>query len=80
MLLPQLPWRLPVKLWLHAGDRVYMRVRPANAGVVSKADINGFSVVFDFPGRKQYQPRQRYRYTWDNAPAFITGNPPSAQE
>jgi len=69
-----------MRLWLNCGDRVYMRVRPANAGTVSHADADGFTVVFDFPSRKPYQERERYRYPWKRADAFLKGNPPSAQE
>lgn len=65
---------------LNAGDRVFMRVRPTNAGAVCRVNASGFSVVFDDPGRKPYEPRSRYRYPWQKAGAFIKGNPPSDQE
>lgn len=60
----------------HAGDRVYLRVRPAITGTIARVTRDGFSVTFDFRDRKRYEPRSRFRYPWTMGERFIIGTPP----
>lgn len=60
----------------HAGDRVYLRVRPAITGTIARTSLWGFTVTYDFPGRKPYEPRSRFCYPWAMGEKFITGAPP----
>jgi hypothetical protein len=64
---------------LRSGDRVYQRYNPWNTGIVSRL-VPGwsFTVVYDFPGRRSGQPRQRYTYPIGRQSAFLIGTPPNS--
>jgi hypothetical protein len=75
---------MPKQTWvsphvLAPNDRVYQRYSPWNTGTVSKV-VKGhtFTVVYDDPGRKPGQPRQRYTYPASLQRNFLVGNPPDS--
>jgi hypothetical protein len=60
---------------VRAGERVYLRMAPRNAGTVSHVNTDGFKVVYDMPERKPGKPRPRFSYPWAMAPRFVIGRP-----
>lgn len=65
---------------VRTGDRVYLRFRPALCGTVAHVSPEGFTVTYDFPGRKRYEPRSRFRYSWAVEERFVAGVPPVTDE
>lgn len=58
-----------------AGQRVYLRASPHNAGTIAKITPVCFEVVYDNPLRKPRQPRSRYRYPLGALERFAAGRP-----
>lgn len=65
---------------VHCGDRVYLRFRPALCGTVTRVGPEGFAITWDFPERKRYEPRSRFRYPWALGERFVIGVPPVSHE
>jgi hypothetical protein len=62
---------------LRLNDHVYQRYNPWNSGQVTRlVKGHSFTVVYDYPGRRSGEPRQRYTYPITSQDLFLVGTAP----